>query len=68
MADSIILNVSNMKCGGCVSSVEQALLAVEGVESAVVSLEDNNAIVTGVVAPDALIKATTDAGFPATSV
>jgi len=65
MADSITLNVSNMKCGGCVSSVEQALLAVEGVESAVVSLEDNNAIVTGVVAADTLIKASTDAGFPA---
>ena len=67
MADSITLNVSNMKCGGCVSSVEQALLAVEGVESAMVSLEDNNAIVKGVISPDALIKATTDAGFPATS-
>ncbi|MCK4743136.1 MAG: heavy-metal-associated domain-containing protein [Sulfuriflexus sp.] len=68
MADSITINVSKMKCAGCVSSVEQALLAVEGVESAVVSLEDNNAIVTGAVAADALIKATTDAGFPATSV
>ena len=57
-----------MKCSGCVSSVEQALLAVEGVELAVVSLEDNNAIVTGAAATNALIKATTDAGFPATSI
>ena len=68
MADSITLNVSNMKCAGCVASVEQALLAIEGVESAAVSLEAHNAIVTGATAADVLIKATTDAGFPATSV
>jgi len=66
MADSITLNVSNMKCSGCTSSVEQALLAVEGVESASVSLDDNTAIVTGSVTSDALVKASTDAGFPAT--
>jgi len=65
MANSITLNVSNMKCGGCVSSVEQALLAVEGVESAKVSLDDNNAIVTGTATLDVLTKASTDAGFPA---
>ena len=68
MADSITLNVSNMKCAGCVSSVEQALLGVEGVESAVVSLEEKNAVVSGIAAVDTLIKASTDAGFPATSV
>ena len=67
MADSITLNIANMKCAGCVSSVEQALLAIDGVDSAKVSLENNNAIVTGSVTLDALVKASTDAGFPATS-
>jgi len=68
MTDTVTLNVSNMKCAGCVASVEQALLSVAGVESATVSLDDNNAIVSGSAAVDTLIKATTDAGFPATSI
>jgi len=68
MVDSITLNVANMKCAGCVSSVEQALLAVEGVESAKVSLDDKNAIISGTAEISALMKATTDAGFPASSI
>jgi len=67
MADTTTLNVSNMKCAGCVASVEQALLAITGVESASVSLDDNNAVVSGSATVDELIKAATDAGFPATS-
>ena len=67
MPDTVILNVTNMKCGGCVASVEKALLAVEGVESAEVSLDDANAKVTGSAALQDLLNASTDAGFPATS-
>jgi len=66
MADTITLNVTNMKCGGCVSAVEQALLAVDGVASATVSLDDANAVVTGSADIELLVKASTDAGFPAT--
>jgi len=68
MVDSITLNVANMKCADCVSSVEQALLAVEGVESVKVSLDDKNAIISGTAEISALMKATTDAGFPASSI
>ena len=62
----IALSISGMKCGGCVATVEQALLAVDGVESATVSLENASAVVTGSVTSDSLVKAATDAGYPAT--
>lgn len=37
--------ISGMTCGHCVKRVEKALLSVEGVISAEVSLEDNSATV-----------------------
>ena len=64
----IKLNISGMKCGGCVASVEQALQAQAGVESAEVSLENACALITGQADANALAKAVTDAGFPAESV
>lgn len=68
MTDTVTFNVSKMKCAGCVSSVEQALLAVDGVESAEVSLDDATATVTGNAPQQDLLKAAIDAGFPATSI
>ena len=68
MTNTVTFNVSNMKCAGCVSSVEQALLAVEGVESAEVNLDDANAKVAGNAVLQDLLNASTDAGFPATSI
>jgi len=65
MPDTVILNISNMKCAGCVASVEQALQAVEGVEKVIVSLDDANATVTGHAVLSDLVNASTGAGFPA---
>lgn len=39
------LSVPDMSCEGCVNAVRRALLGVEGVEGAKVSLEDKRAIV-----------------------
>jgi len=61
------LRVSGMKCGGCVSSVRDALEAVAGVESAEVSLERSEAVVTGNADVAALVQAVEQAGFNATS-
>ena len=41
----IRLKVSGMKCGGCVGSIEGALLALKGVEEASVSLEQGEVAV-----------------------
>lgn len=61
----VVLNVSNMKCGGCVASVEKALATLEGVESVEVSLDDKTALISATTDPAVLAKAVTDAGYPA---
>lgn len=57
--------ISGMTCGHCVKRVENALLSVEGVVSAVVSLEDKSAsIETNRDIEDQLIKEVIDdAGY-----
>ncbi|MGH8512674.1 MAG: cation transporter [Gammaproteobacteria bacterium] len=65
---TVILNVDNMTCPACAPIVKKSLLRIEGVVISDVSAETNTATVTfddaktGVAA---LIKATTDAGYPA---
>ena len=63
----ITLHIANMKCGGCVVSVEQAINGTAGVETAEVSLEDSTAVISGSVNVDLLIQNITDAGYPAKS-
>ena len=41
MSESVSLNVTGMKCGGCESAVTNKLLAVEGVVSVQASHQDN---------------------------
>ena len=54
-----------MTCGHCKAAVEKALKSVDGVEDAVVSLEEKTAEVTLIqeVPDDVLEKAVTDAGY-----
>ena len=59
------LNITGMKCGGCVSAVEEVLSQVDSVDSVDVSLEAKTAIVTGDVDSEALIAAIDSAGFKA---
>ena len=60
-----ILKVEGMTCGHCKAAVEKALKAVDGVEDAVVDLEEKTAEVTlnKEVPDDVLAKAVTDAGY-----
>lgn len=60
-----ILKVEGMSCGHCKAAVEKALKAVDGVENAVVDLENKSAevILTQEVGDDVLAKAVTDAGY-----
>ena len=58
-------NVSGMKCVNCKANVERALNALEGVDEAVVSLEDANVTVCydeTVVTPQAMKYAVDDLG------
>lgn len=66
---TVALAVSGMTCATCPIAVKISLTRVAGVSSAVVSLEKSEALVTFDDAKtnvEALVKATTDAGFPST--
>lgn len=58
-------NVTGMSCAACVSRVEKAVNAVEGVTSCSVSLLTNSMSVEGTAAPQRIIEAVTAAGYGA---
>jgi periplasmic mercuric ion binding protein len=64
---TITLAVQHMTCAACPGTVKASLQAVPGVNNVVVSFEDRTAVVTyddSKAQVDALIKATTNAGYP----
>jgi mercuric ion binding protein len=64
---TVTLTVQHMTCALCPRTVKASLQAVPGVSTVVVSFEDKTAIVTfddSKVEVDALVKATTNAGYP----
>jgi len=68
---TITLNVENMTCAGCPYQVKRSLTGIDGVESAQVSLETKQAVVTFDDAKTntaALTAATANAGFPSKPV
>ena len=63
----VTLNVDNMTCETCPITVRESLAKVPGVIKVVVSFERKTAVVTfddARATPDALISATTNAGYP----
>ncbi|AZG78878.1 mercury resistance system periplasmic binding protein MerP [Methylocystis rosea] len=64
---TVTLSVANMTCAACPITVKKALSKVEGVQSAEVSYEKKEAVVTYDDAKtnvEALTKATEGAGYP----
>jgi copper chaperone CopZ len=64
----IELKVSGMSCQHCSGAVAKALEAVPGVSRVEVNLEGGLARIEGVAAPDALVRAVTEAGYEAAPV
>lgn len=62
------ISIKGMHCMHCVSSVTEALKAVEGVTSVTVNLEAQNAIVEGTATDVALKEAVEDTGFDVVSI
>lgn len=63
------LNVTNMDCAACPITVRKALEKVPGVGSAKVDFKTKSAVVAfdpAKATPEALTKATADAGYPST--
>jgi Cu+-exporting ATPase len=65
MSAAAHLSVSGMSCAGCVSSVEKALAAVDGVTLANVNFAEHTAMVEGDVRVEALLEAVRAAGYDA---
>ena len=64
---TITLAVQHMTCAACPGTVKASLQRVPGVSHVVVSFEDKTAVITyddSKAQVDALIKATTNAGYP----
>jgi Cu+-exporting ATPase len=59
------LSISGMSCAGCVTTVENALKSVAGVDEAAVNFAEHTATVTGNADPQALVQAVVDAGYDA---
>ncbi|MFI0400882.1 MAG: heavy metal translocating P-type ATPase [Thiolinea sp.] len=65
MAETVRLSIAGMMCAGCVSSVENALQAVAGVETAHVNLAERTALIAGTAKPEDLVSAVKQAGYDA---
>lgn len=66
---TVILDLPTMNCAMCPITVKKALSKVEGVTHADVSYEGKQAVVSfddELTNPDALVEATTNAGYPST--
>lgn len=66
---SITLDMQNMTCNLCKFTIKKALQAVDGVQKVDVDYDSKTAVVTfdsQKTNTESLIKATTDAGYPAT--
>jgi periplasmic mercuric ion binding protein len=67
-SQSVTLELQNMTCAMCKFTIKKALLGVDGVEEANVDYDTKTAKITfdpQKTSNAALIKATTDAGYPA---
>jgi len=64
-ATEIRLSILGMRCAGCVSAIEGALTAVEGVSAVSVNFADHTATIQGPADPEALKQAAKEAGFDA---
>ncbi|MCC6002236.1 MAG: copper-translocating P-type ATPase [Pararhodobacter sp.] len=65
---TLTLQVTRMNCASCTGRVERAVSAVPGVTSASANLAAGTVQVSGTAAPDALMQALSDAGYPVPEV
>jgi copper chaperone CopZ len=59
------INISNMKCNGCVANAQKALEGLPGLESAEINLQQANAVLSGDFDLNEALKRLADAGYPA---
>jgi copper chaperone len=62
------LSIPDMTCGHCKASVESALTALGDAGTVTVDLAAKTATATGPAAPERILKALDEVGFPATVI
>jgi copper chaperone CopZ len=65
MSNTLILDVKNMKCGGCVANAQSAVSKLPGVTAASFDLASATGTITGSVDPQQIIDTLTAEGYPA---
>jgi len=63
-SEQYILDITNMKCEGCIKSVKSAISELGDVKLISISLEDHKAVVSSTRPVNELIMVITNAGFP----
>ncbi len=66
---TVTLSVTGMTCAACPITIKKALNKIEGVENIEINLEKKEAVVTfddAKTTVEALVEATTNAGYPST--
>lgn len=58
-------SVKGMKCGGCVKKASEAVSKLPGYQACEIDLKAASAVVKGNIDPEAVVKALTQAGYPA---
>ena len=58
-------SVKGMKCGGCVTKATEAVSKLPGYQACEFDLKAASGVVKGNVDPQAVVKALTQAGYPA---
>lgn len=61
-------NVPTMACGGCTAAIESAVKALDPQATVEANLAEKTILVTTGTSADAVTKAVTAAGYPATAV
>jgi len=64
---STTLSVEGMSCGHCEQTVEEAIEALAGVQSAEADRETDQVIVDGNASPEQLVAAVEDSGYDAST-
>jgi len=66
MSEQIELDVENVKCGGCASTIEEGLKSLAGIENVEVEIESGHVSISGDSLSEAAIREKLAAlGFPA---
>lgn len=59
-----IIEVENVKCGGCINTINKAISALEGVDSVSIDLEKETVFVEGTVEREVVAKKLYSLGYP----